>query len=111
MEGVKILSCEQILVDAEFNWIVFLAIILLFIAVGISVLYYCQDLESFRWCFISGIVISFICGACFCTPTEYLNQYKVSVSDDVSFVEFMDKYEIIETEGQIYTVKERKWVK
>ncbi len=32
-------------------------------------------------------------------------EYKVTISDDVKFSEFTDKYEIISQEGKIYTVK------
>lgn len=33
-------------------------------------------------------------------------KYDVLVSEDVSFQEFYDKYEILEAKGQVYTVKE-----
>ena len=42
------------------------------------------------------------------TPEKYETQYKVTISDEVSFNEFMDKYEILDQEGKIYTVKERE---
>lgn len=35
-------------------------------------------------------------------------EYKVVIDDSVSMAEFMDKYEIIDQEGKIYTVKERE---
>ena len=34
-------------------------------------------------------------------------EYQVTVSDDVNFTEFMSKYEVVDQEGLIYTVKER----
>lgn len=34
-------------------------------------------------------------------------QYQVVVSDEVEFNEFMEKYEILEQNGDIYTVQER----
>ena len=34
-------------------------------------------------------------------------EYKVTVEDSVSMTEFLDKYEILETEGKIYIVKEK----
>ena len=37
--------------------------------------------------------------------------YKVIVNEQVSFTEFMNKYEILEKEGLIYTVKEIKTLK
>ena len=32
--------------------------------------------------------------------------YKVLISDEVKLVEFLDKYEILDTEGEIYTIRE-----
>lgn len=34
-------------------------------------------------------------------------QYQVIVSDEVKFSEFMEKYEILEQNGDIYTIQER----
>ena len=41
-----------------------------------------------------------------CT-TKYETQYKVTISDEVKMDEFCEKYEIIEQDGKIYTVRER----
>ena len=35
-------------------------------------------------------------------------EYKVTIDDSVSMNEFRDKYEILDQEGKIYTVKERE---
>ena len=35
-------------------------------------------------------------------------KYQVTISDEVSLNDFMDKYEILDQEGKIYTVKERE---
>ena len=42
------------------------------------------------------------------TDTVDYIEYKVAVSDEVNFTDFMDKYEILDQEGKIYTVKERE---
>lgn len=34
--------------------------------------------------------------------------YKVTIDDSVSMNEFLDKYEILDQEGKIYTVRERE---
>ena len=41
------------------------------------------------------------------TEIEHYETYKVTISDEVSMNEFMDKYEILNQDGKIYTVKER----
>ena len=35
-------------------------------------------------------------------------EYKVTINDSVSLTEFLDKYEILDQGGKIYTVKERE---
>ena len=35
-------------------------------------------------------------------------KYQVVVSEDVNFEDFMDKYEILDQDGKIYTVRERE---
>lgn len=35
-------------------------------------------------------------------------KYKITIDDSVSMNEFLDKYEILDQEGRIYTVKERE---
>lgn len=32
--------------------------------------------------------------------------YKVTISEDVKLVEFLERYEILDTEGEIYTIRE-----
>lgn len=40
-------------------------------------------------------------------PVKYI-QYKVTISEEVSMVEFYERYEIIDVDGMIYTIKEKK---
>ena len=39
-------------------------------------------------------------------PVEYETHYEVSINEETNMQEFMNKYEIIETRGSIYTVRE-----
>ncbi|MBO5967681.1 MAG: hypothetical protein J6S14_04180 [Clostridia bacterium] len=41
-----------------------------------------------------------------CTKEPDHTQYKVTISDDVNLIEFLEKYEILDTEGEIYTIRE-----
>lgn len=52
------------------------------------------------------VVLTIVCG-CLIPKKEYETRYQVTVSDSVSMNEFQNKYEIIEVEGKIYTVRER----
>ena len=40
-------------------------------------------------------------------PIEYETHYKVTISDEVSINEFLEKYEIIEQDEKIFTIKEK----
>lgn len=52
------------------------------------------------------VVLTIVCG-CLIPEDKYETHYQVAVDDSVSINEFQDKYEIIEVEGKIYTVRER----
>jgi hypothetical protein len=56
--------------------------------------------------FSSGIV----CFGLSKIPTDEIidTKYQVTISEEVSLNEFMEKYEILNQEGQIYTVREKK---
>lgn len=109
MEGVEIL--EQIPVYATIlpswcGWLIFIIIVLL--PIMIYSLYY-NHLVFFYVlliCCVSLIVIAFLTCAQSKDKIDHY-EYKVIISDDISFKEFYDKYEIIKVEGKIYTVRER----
>lgn len=39
--------------------------------------------------------------------TTEVTEYKVIIDDSVQYVEFTEKYEVVDQEGEIYTVRER----
>lgn len=53
---------------------------------------------------VAGLLAAVVVGI---TTIEYYPTYKVIIADEVSMNEFMDKYEILNQDGKIYTVKER----
>ena len=52
------------------------------------------------------VVLTIVCG-CLIPEGKYETHYQVTVDNSVSMNEFQNKYEIIEVEGKIYTVRER----
>jgi hypothetical protein len=65
---------------------------------------------SFVYPFIIAVIVSGLIGlipANATLPDEYETQYKVTISDEVFMNDFLDRYEIIDQEGKIYTVRER----
>lgn len=118
MDGVTILNQFEVITKTVFSWksfwigallgaILALIIILLIIA------------SDFEWStfgvmcaifvpivsIIFALLAGFLIGP---TPVDYETHYEVSINEEVNMKEFMDKYEIIETRGSIYTVREKE---
>lgn len=115
MAGIEILSVEQVAIAWEYNWIAFwimLAIVLVIAAfVGVVGSVQKDDWSELACALIVGLILgsvlaTLIGGICE-TPTEYADQFKVTISDEVSLNEFNEQYKIIDQEGKIYTVRER----
>lgn len=115
MDGVEILSSVEVASEYAFNetasWIVFGVVLGLFVIWGI-----CIAIEECSWeplpvmgllGAILAILLGVVVGDTTATPVAYETQYKVIIDDSVSMNEFLDKYEIIDQEGKIYTVRER----
>ena len=105
MEGVTILSSFQVATDYNIS-IVWALIIWTAIIVICGVV--CEiwfDFGGF------GIVLGFLAGllilGAIIQPVNYETRYKVIIDDSISMIEFYEKYEVIEQEGLIFTVKER----
>lgn len=56
---------------------------------------------------VVSVVIATLGGTYSKTDIRYI-EYKVTIDDSVSMNEFLDKYEILDQEGKIYTVKEKE---
>ena len=117
MTGVDILAMEEVAVEWAFNWTAFWITVVILGAIGLihSIYSVVEGIDD--WVYIPimttvfmliGAMVGTLFGGALCrTPTKYEPQYKVTVSDDVSMTEFLERYEIIDTEGKIYTVRER----
>ena len=113
ISGVEILNETQVVTESAFAWIPFwtvCSIILgIFIVTGIILsITSGPDLEGWMIIIGTGIILGllfgFISGVMFGTPTKYETHYQVIVNDSVSMNDFLDKYEIVDTEGKIFTV-------
>lgn len=119
MNGVEILNEIPVYNIAE--WVLATSVIIL-IAIPLALFVY----SIIRWEGFGYLVLNTICGffvGLFITilfivftseadiaydknSVQYY-QYQVVVSDEVKFSEFMEKYEILEQNGDIYTIQER----
>ena len=117
MTGVEILAAQEVAVEFSFNWTIFWIIV-----AGITfavLIYSCIDVckGNCHWGLIpeltvvgliGGMIIGSMFGKAAGRPIKYETLYKVTISDAVSMNDFLEKYEIVKTEGQIYTVRETK---
>ena len=111
MTGVEILSIGEIGAGSAFNWV--MAILtggFVGLAIGFIGTMAEDSIRSGAILFIITFIITgTIVGFSDAKPTHYVPTYKVVISDEVSMDDFMEKYEILEQDGRIYTVKEREY--
>ncbi len=115
MTGVDILAMEEVVVNTTFNWsaywTTFGVVAGILTVVGIFFILAENDPACLVGLMIFGILagafVGLIPGIGMGVPTEYKTQYKVTISDEVSMNEFLERYEIVDQDGKIYTVRER----
>lgn len=112
MSGVEILSTTEVVVETISNdmlagWI-WVGVIIICTLIGYladefsgAVLGFCLGGLCGIFVFAFVVVLTEI-------PIAYTNEYKVTISEEVPLNEFMERYEIIDQEGKIYTVRERE---
>ena len=116
MEGVEILHVYQVATDWEYNWTTFWIVLgitlVISIVLGLHDHSCCGDWSVIIAFAIMGLIVGTLfavfVGSVSHLPTEYVSEYKVTVSDDVSLVDFYERYEIRGQEGNIYIVRERE---
>ena len=109
MNGVTILNSYECLTNPSSIFLYFVwGFIFTTFALILSYLFIVDNYSS-----TSTVIFAIVAGALavifFCNVPEknYETRYQVTVNDSVSMNEFQSKYEIIEVEGKIYTVRER----
>ena len=117
MTGVEILAIEEVATAWEnWNWKGFLLTVglVFFVSIIAGMLTGASDdwglgVTVFLIVFIAGsALLGTLIGCTTGEPTEYETQYKVVIDDSVSMNDFIEKYEIIDQEGKIYTVREKE---
>ena len=116
MEGVQILNQWEVVSKSVFSWDSFFG----GVAVGfglVVMITFLLMIGDFEWQLffqiiafvgiIAALIVGVVSGCIITTPIEYETRYEVTIDSEVSMQEFMDKYEIIETRGSIYTVREK----
>lgn len=111
MNGIEILSSETIYkpILPEYWLGVGIGFAILFI-VAMAFCFANERIILGFMCMIlsfSFVFVGCLCSICIKTNIDHI-EYKVIVDDSVSMNEFLNKYEILDREGKIYTVKERE---
>lgn len=106
MEGIEILSVGETVVNPGCNVGLMIFVGFSITIIGIIIAIICDE-ESIAFLGVLlglfiGIWVGFTTG-----EPEYALTYKVTISDTVSLNNFNEKYEILEQDGKIYTIKER----
>lgn len=115
MQGVEILTSAQVATEYVCNWTGFCLAFLVICGIGLMVgVKVSIDEDDWRCmilfggifiCF--GLLMGMIVGAAFQHPVKYTTQYKVTISEEVSMTEFYERYEVIDQDGKIFTVREK----
>ena len=117
MNGVEILN-QITIYETEMPW----WILWVFIGAGFLISLCFSIYEWVKYGFDGSFIWLIILGSAMCAWLGFLGvlifehdtdtvdhiEYQVTVSDDVNFNEFAAKYEILDQEGKIYTVKEKE---
>lgn len=116
MNGVEILASTEVVVDSAFNTTAFWISISIGCIITAIICAWVWAHEGFSFdvigiaitCMFVSFIIGLVAGAVSSTPIAYATEYKVVISDEVSMNEFLDKYEIIDKEDKIITIREIK---
>ena len=117
MDGVTILNEFEVVTKTVFSWESFWwgALTGAIIGVVAAVVFGIQEADVFAFfvglgafCTLLGLFVGLLGGFVLAPkPVEYEKHYEVSIDENVNMQEFMNTYEIIETRGSIYTVREK----
>ena len=114
MTGVEILATKEVVAATQFNstmfWIIFGITLGVMFIIGVATSLQSRDWVQLPLFLFAGLIVGVLFGVMIgnlsATPAEYETQYKVTISDEVQMNDFLSRYEIISTEGRIYTVRE-----
>ena len=116
MNGVEVLSQTTIYEVTQLQWVTPLCVTIGVLIGALVVIFGWRkaklDAPEFGIILVLGIAGMLIGGFIQIVTTKTTDtvdyiEYKVTIDDSVSMNEFLDKYEILDQEGKIYTIKEK----
>ena len=110
MTGVEILTSKVIYNAILPEWCLIMGLVCCFVGILTAFTLFIEGYDIGFWIAtavtIVFMVIAILGGIPNKNDVAYI-EYKVTIDDSVSMNEFLDKYEILDQEGKIYTVKEK----
>ena len=112
LNGMQLISVDNF---SDWNWEVFLVIIV-FVSFGIIMLTISNfvEIDDFELFGQSTLILGLFALFCFgivtavhCYSDENIIEYKVTIDENVSFIELADEFEVLEYDGKIYTIREK----
>ena len=123
IEGITVLSqkVEEVIVEGEFSitplaFLLFSIAVITFIGcIRLAWILIMKDIDNTGKVLLAGIITAIICGLCIAggfndgteTTTYKLNTYSVTITDDVSFREVVDNYNLISRDGEIFVLQDK----
>ena len=114
MPGVEILNTTIHYKEVLPTWVIIVIIAIIVIPAVASLIGEIKDNDLLstigRISLIFGLCVALLMGTKIRQTTNQIDYigHEVLINDSVSLTEFLDKYEILDQEGKIYTVKERE---
>ena len=109
MEGITILSTATVTLGISWGAAILIAIGAFAFIYFIFCLTTVDELIEYLYAAIVAVFVTAIglIPVWASIDTTEVTEYKVTIDDSVKYVEFTEKYEVIDQEGEIYTVREK----
>lgn len=109
MEGIEVLSIGSIGVNQVFNWdaAIIGGLVLGFLCSLYGFFSTDSPLVGIAIFVIMGLFFGFVLGISVEKYADTVPTYKVTVNDTISINEFYERYEVLEQDGKIFTIKEK----
>ena len=113
LEGIEILAQTDIMKNPDWTSLFFtVMIVFMLLGIGISIIGSIIDMWKLIACgcgLVIGIFItSFIIAANISQEPTGRYEYQVTIDDTVSFTELYEKYEVIDQNGKIWTIRDKE---
>ena len=109
MNGIEVLSKSEIKTISTSSLLImtFVCIFIILTGLFISISIFDVDENLAALVLSTALLVLFFMVSKSLEKSTGKYEYKVTISDEVSLNEFYDKYEIVDQDGKIYTIKEK----